>query len=401
MQVFKTFFKIAKKQIHGAVIYLVIFGALMFIMSQQASQEARTRFQTQSLNITVLDEDHSRASEALVSYLDGMHNLVELPDTQRETLFDNLYYNWISYVLIIPAGYEDRLFGADTEGLVESSKMGNSARGYFIDEQIDEYLSSVTVYLAGGYSPEEALQKVAEAFAKEQAPEVVNFETFPEDPVDSMMIYFFQYFPYIFLSAMILGMAPILIVFYRQELSSRMQCSALSSRSVSFQLMLGCIVYTLALWTLFLLAALAIYGPSDLFSGKGLLLIGNSLAFLPVGAAITLLLGAAISSSVRKNPDNVLNMAANVIGIGMSFLCGIFVPQYLLGDKVLAAAHFLPAYWYVRNSNMIGGFSDEVMNYAAYRTCIGMQLLFFIALSAVYLALSKQRKFRRRLIINR
>lgn len=392
MQVFKTFFKIAKKQVRGAVIYLVIFAALMFTMSFQASEEAETRFQKEALNITVIDEDRSEASAALVSYLEGVHHLVELPDNQKETLFDNLYYNWISYVLVIPAGYEERLSGLDTEELVKNSKMADSARGYFVDGQIDEYLSSVTLYLSGGYTLEEALEKTEEAFAKEEAVEVLDFETASEKPVNSMMIYFFQYFPYIFLSVMISGMGPVLFVFYKKELSSRIQCSAFSSRSVNFQLALGCIVYTLTFWILFMLGALVIYGPSDLFSEKGLLLIGNSLAFLPVGVAITLLLGTVISAGVRKSPVSVLNMAANVIGLGMSFLCGIFVPQYLLGDKVLAAAHFLPAYWYVRNSNMIGGLSDEVMSFATYRTCIGMQLLFFAALSAVYLAASRQRR---------
>lgn len=392
MQVFKTFFKIAKKQVRGAVIYLVIFAALMFTMSFQASEEAETRFQKEALNITVIDEDRSEASAALVSYLEGVHHLVELPDNQKETLFDNLYYNWISYVLVIPAGYEERLSGLDTEELVKSSKMADSARGYFVDGQIDEYLSSVTLYLSGGYTLEEALEKTEEAFAKEEAVEVLDFEAATEKPVNSMMIYFFQYFPYIFLSVMISGMGPVLFVFYKKELSSRIQCSAFSSRSVNFQLALGCIVYTLTFWILFMLGALVIYGPSDLFSEKGLLLIGNSLAFLPVGVAITLLLGTVISAGVRKSPVSVLNMAANVIGLGMSFLCGIFVPQYLLGDKVLAAAHFLPAYWYVRNSNMIGGLSDEVMSFATYRTCIGMQLLFFAALAAVYLAASRQRR---------
>lgn len=392
MQVFKTFFKIAKKQVRGAVIYLVIFAALMFTMSFQASEEAETRFQKEALNITVIDEDRSEASKALVSYLEGVHHLVELPDNQKETLFDNLYYNWISYVLVIPAGYEERLSGLDTEELVKSSKMADSARGYFVDGQIDEYLSSVTLYLSGGYTLEEALEKTEEAFAKEEAVEVLDFEAATEKPVNSMMIYFFQYFPYIFLSVMISGMGPVLFVFYKKELSSRIQCSAFSSRSVNFQLALGCIVYTLTFWILFMLGALVIYGPSDLFSEKGLLLIGNSLAFLPVGVAITLLLGTVISAGVRKSPVSVLNMAANVIGLGMSFLCGVFVPQYLLGDKVLAAAHFLPAYWYVRNSNMIGGLSDEVMSFATYRTCIGMQLLFFAALVTVYLAASRQRR---------
>lgn len=394
MQVFKTFFRIAKKQIYGAMIYVVIFIAIMFVMSSQTSREAETRFQARALDITVIDEDHTEASRALVSYLGSIHNLVELPDRERETLFDNLYYQWISYVLVIPAGYEERLSGADTEGLVSGGKLADSARGYFVEQQIDEYLSGITLYLSGGYTLEEALGKMGDAMEQEATVETVSFGSGAENSVNTMMVYFFQYFPYIFLSMMILGMCPILLVFHRSELQSRMQCSAFCGHLVNLQLTMGCVLYTVLLWAIFLLAALLIYGPSDLFSGKGLLLLGNSAAFLPVGVAITLLLGTAISARVKKNPSNVLNMAANVIGLGMSFLCGIFVPQYLLGDTVLTIAHFLPAYWYVRNSNMIGGFSEEAMNYGIYRTCIGMQLLFFAAFFAVYLAASRQRKMR-------
>lgn len=394
MQVFKTYFRIAKKQIYGAMIYVVIFIAIMFVMSSQTSGEAMTRFQVTSLDITVLDEDKSEASRALVSYLEGLHNLVELPDRERETLFDNLYYQRISYVLVIPAGYGEKLSAGDTDHLVSGSKLADSARGYFVEQQIDEYLDSVTLYLSGGYTLKEALSKTVDAIEREETVEVVNFETEVEDSVSTMMVYFYQYFPYIFLSVLILGMCPILLVFHRVELRGRMQCSAFSGRAVNLQLSLGCALYTVLLWGIFLMAALVFYGPSELFSERGLLLLGNSAAFLPVGVAITLLLGTLISSRAKNNASNVLNMVANVVGLGMSFLCGIFVPQYLLGDAVLTAAHFLPAYWYVRNSNMIGGFSDEVMNYDTYWTCIGMQLLFCAALFAVYLAASRQRKMK-------
>lgn len=392
MQVFKTYFRIAKKQLHGALIYIVIFAAIMFMMSSFSSEEASTRFQSSSLYITVIDEDQTEASEALISYLESIHNIVELPDDTQETLFDSLYYGKISYVLTIPSGYSGRLSDLNTEELITGSKLNNSARGYFIDQQISEYLNNVTLYLSGGYTLTEALTKTAAAFEGEPEVDLIDFDTKTETAVNSMMVYFFQFFPYIFLSVLILGMCPILIVFHQKELRCRIQCSSLSQRSKNLQLTMGCIVYTFLLWLLFMLAALVFYGPSDLLSHQGLLLIGNSAAFLPVGVAITLLLGTLISSNNKNNTTNVLNMVANVIGLGMSFLCGIFVPQYLLGDAVLAIAHFLPAYWYVRNSNMIGGFSGEAMSYSTYWTGIGIQLLFFAALFAIYLVAARQKK---------
>lgn len=392
MQVFKTFFHIAKKQLPGACIYIGIFAAIMFLMSMFSSDEASTQFESSSLDITVIDEDHSEASQALVDHLDNYHNIIELSDYEKETLFDNLYYTRISYVLTIPEGYSERLTELDTEELVISNKLNNSARGYFLDQQVDEYLNTVTMYLSGGYELREALDQTTASFAEQGAPELIDFEGNGEEEVNPTMAYFFQYIPYIFLSVLILGMCPILIIFHEKDLQNRIRCSALSPHSMNLQLTLGCILYTLAMWLVFILGAVIFYGPSDVFSQQGLLLIGNSAAFLPVGVAITLLLGTFITSSSKNNTANVLNMMANVIGLGMSFICGIFVPQYLLSDGVLAIAHFLPAYWYVRNSNMISGFSEEAMDYSTYWLCIGMQLVFFSALFAIYLVASKQRK---------
>lgn len=394
MQVFKTFFRIAKKQLPSAGIYIVIFAAIMFLMSMVSSNDTSTQFESSSLDITVIDEDHSEASQALIEHLDNYHNIIDLPDYKQETLFDNLYYTRIAYVLTIPQGYSQRLTDLDTTDLVSSSKLNNSARGYFLDQQIDEYLNTVTMYLSGGYDLQEALDKTAASFGEQGEPELIDFEGDAEEEVNPVMAYFFQYIPYIFLSVMILGMCPILITFHTKDLQNRIRCSSLSQHSLNLQLTLGCILYTLGLWLVFILVAIFFYGPSDVFSQQGLLLLGNSAAFLPVSVAITLLLGTFITAGSKSSAANVLNMVANVIGLGMSFLCGIFVPQFLLGDAVLAVAHFLPAYWYVRNSNMISGFSEEVMDYPTYWLCIGMQLLFFAALFAVYLVASKQRKHR-------
>ena len=50
-----------------------------------------------------------------------------------------------------------------------------------------------------------------------------------------------------------------------------------------------------------------------------------------------------------------MNLVTQIVGLGSSFLCGVFVPQSMLGSGVLAAAKFLPAYWYVKAVEMLGG----------------------------------------------
>lgn len=86
----------------------------------------------------------------------------------------------------------------------------------------------------------------------------------------------------------------------------------------------------------------------------------NSFVFLLFVIATALLI-----SCFTPN-DNTVNILANIISLGMAFLCGVFVPQSVLPDSVLGAAKFLPAYWYVRVNNMLGGFGKEVFDMEFY-----------------------------------
>ena len=112
----------------------------------------------------------------------------------------------------------------------------------------------------------------------------------------------------------------------------------------------------------------------------------NSFVFLLFVIATALLI-----SCFTPN-DNTVNILANIISLGMAFLCGVFVPQSVLPDSVLGAAKFLPAYWYVRVNNMLGGFGKEVFDMEFYWLCIGIQLMFTVAIFAVTMVFSKQRR---------
>ena len=63
-----------------------------------------------------------------------------------------------------------------------------------------------------------------------------------------------------------------------------------------------------------------------------------------VYACVALSLAFLVSKLTQS--EQILSMCANVISLGMAFLCRIFVPREFLSDTVMAIAHFLPAYWY-------------------------------------------------------
>ena len=95
--------------------------------------------------------------------------------------------------------------------------------------------------------------------------------------------------------------------------------------------------------------------------------------------------------SVLIEEKRAINIATNIIGLGMSFLCGVFVPQELLSEKVLDVSRFLPAYWYVRTNDMLAGISGEIFSTSSYLTYIGIQLLFAAFLFISYILISRIR----------
>lgn len=384
MQVYKTFLKIAKAKLPSSIVYLCVFLVLTIIMSATAAEDTASKFEVSSVDICMIDKDQSTASQALCDYLTKYHTPVTLDSYDSETLQDNLYYQRISYVLMVPEGFEEELL-AGQEPKVQTSKRADSASGYFVDQQIESYLRALSLYVTGGSSITDAVKQADDAF--QSAPEITSLQFDKKSgDTDKGMYYFFQYLPYVLVMMLLEGLSPVLIAFRQKDLAARINCSALHTHAKNMQIGLGCITYSLGNWLLFAIISVILYQPSQIFSRNGLLCLLNSLVFTLIATALTLLV-----SSFSMN-DNALNMVANVIGLGMSFLCGIFVPQWYLGDAVISASRFLPAYWYVRINNMLSGFSDEVLSMDTYRMCIGVEVLFLAAIFAVYLAINRQRE---------
>jgi ABC-2 type transport system permease protein len=84
-----------------------------------------------------------------------------------------------------------------------------------------------------------------------------------------------------------------------------------------------------------------------MFTANGIMLIINSFIHLIMLTSLAFFIGNAI-----KNKD-VVNGVTNVVGLGTSFLCGVFVPLSFLPDSVVKIAHIIPTYYYVESNEMI------------------------------------------------
>ncbi|MBP5268944.1 MAG: ABC transporter permease, partial [Ruminococcus sp.] len=82
-----------------------------------------------------------------------------------------------------------------------------------------------------------------------------------------------------------------------------------------------------------------------------------------------------------------VNLASNVISLVMSFRCGVFVPQTMLGDTVISIGKFLPAFWYIKVSDMLTG--AQIFNASKAAQYLLIEAGFAVALGIIATLLYK------------
>lgn len=383
MQVYKTFFKIIHKNKVSLIIYFVLFLTLTMLLSSSGKENSTLTFSQNKLTIAVIDRDNTELSKGLSDYLGTIHKLVDIED-DKTAMQDNLYYRNVTYILIIPEGFEQNILDGTMEDIVENVKVPNSYNGTFVDQQVNQYLKVLNTYLQSGSSPTEALSLTSKIGSENTTVTFLNHDT---KTVKKSIFYYFQYLPYIFICVMLDGLGPILLVYNKKELSDRMEASSLSLKAKNFQIILGCITFLLVTWLLFMLPASIIYSES-FFSEIGFYLITNSLIFAIVCIGITLIASLLVKTS------NVLNMVGNTVGLGMSFLCGIFVPREIMDPNVINISKLLPGYWYIDVENVLYDFTGSQEQLTRIFLCYGVQILFALALISMALLITKLKRTR-------
>lgn len=377
MQVFKLFFKIAKTKWLATLIFLGIF--LLILNFTDVGGGAQS-FSTSKMSLTVYDHDNTDASKRLYEHLKKNNEIVEIED-DKDKIIDALYITSTNYVIDIKEGYAERLAKGETDGLFTTRYLHDSYTNKLADSTLDDYVGTVKAYLAGGMELDKALDAAEEALDIKTD---VTMETFSDDSPAAKSASFFNYMPYALLSIIVSVLCPVLIAMNKKEVGFRTKCSSIKTSSVSVQTIAASGIFVVIIWLI--LMAFGIGKNGGMFSGNMWYAVLNTVSFTLVCVAIALLF-AELGIG-----DNVLAFVTQVLGLGMAFLCGMFVPQEMLSSSVLAAARFLPAYWYVKANDMICGLGTDKFKLSTVMMCIGIQLLFAAAIFAVSLIVKRQKK---------
>ena len=151
MTVFKGYMKILKKNIGLVIMYLIIFFSVALALQAAAGKEGSDSYQSKSVEIGTVDEDGGTLAQGLEDYLGKIHHITML-ENDREVLQENLFYRNVEYIVQIPENFVQSCI-LDSERL-KVTKVPGSYTSYYVDQQINSYLSMARTYLAAGLSQE-------------------------------------------------------------------------------------------------------------------------------------------------------------------------------------------------------------------------------------------------------
>ena len=365
--------QILKKKMPVAMIYVVLFMVLCLAFAAKGSEE--TTFEESKVSIVITDNDNTAESKALTEYIGKRCRVVE-PKMPKN---DALYFNHISFSLTINEGYAKKLAAGDTDDLFTEEYVHENYGAAYMENFLGEYVGCVRAAVAAGDDMSAAVKSAEEAMDIDTEVKMVSSDSGKMNGFESGSG-FFRYLPFILISVMMYTLSAVMVAINKKEVRFRTNCSSISPTSYGGQLLAGSVTFVMAAWVLFMVLGAFVCGG---FDGKGWVQVLNSGIFAVISALV------AVIVSMLINAEQTINIVSNVVGLAMSFMCGVFVPQSMLSDGVLAVGRFMPMYWYTKANDMLTG--AAMYSAGKVTECIAVEAGFCAALAAVALLIFKLR----------
>ena len=336
MTTFKTYLRIVQKNIWIIIMYTVML--VLFSAVNSSTGRGQMDFAATKPSTAVYDYDGSNLSNALADYVKEHTETKEIPK-DGDTLFDALYYSDVDYVIYIEKGFGEKIAkGEDSEIEVKS----NNSYGSYLSETI----VSRFVKVAKSFAPMSETEIASKTSALLKNETKVELNTKLDTSGLSTAEFYYNFMNYSILAGLVFAISYATIGFRRRMVKKRLNVSSTSYRKINRDLMICNSILAIAMLTIYTILGLFVIGPSVIFSTNGLLMVLNSIILTIFAVSFAFLL----TNLVEKN--NALLAIINIVSIGSSFICGVFVPMEWVPDFVVSLAHFLPSFYYIDNNRI-------------------------------------------------
>lgn len=378
MTVFKTFLRVlnqCKLPVIMYTVFLIAFGGF-----QMQTSESGTEFTASRPDIFIINADeNNKVTDNLIQYMEENCNRIELK-AEADAINDALFYRDVNYILSIPEHYgEDFLNGKNPQ--IEVRGTGDYQASY-AQMLLSGYLRTANLYAEYMTDEEKLIAAVNETLAEQTEIEVTSKLN---DGRISRAAFYYNFASYSMLAGCVYVICLVLSSFRDEKIRRRTAISSMRIDRYNLILLASNGLFAVALWLVYVLLSVVLIG-DIVFSARGCVYILNSFVFMICALTIAFLIGNLVSNK------NAVNGIVNVVALGSSFLCGAFVPAEWLPKSVLAAAHVLPSYWYIRTNDALKEL--ETLNAETLKPLLGNMgvILLFSLFFVVAANLASRRK---------
>lgn len=339
MTVFKAFLKILRKNLAMIIVYtmiLVIFGGL-----STQSQSETLSFTAVKPDILIVNKDEEKGiTKGFIEYIKDNSNTPKIEDNE-EARNDALFYNDTDYIIYIPEGFNEDFMSGKIDTL--EVKKANNFNASFTDMLINRYFKMASIYRNKITDQNELVNTIKNSLENDTNIEITSQL---DTTALSQAAFFFNFESYSIMVCLIFIISLILSIFNSEKIRKRNAISSTSYKKSNRILLLCNLLYAFVVWLIYFILAFIIVG-DVLWTSNGLMLILNSFIHLLAITSLAFMIGNLVTNR------DAINGVVNVVGIGSSFLCGVFVPLSYLPNSVISMAKCLPTYYYVKSNEII------------------------------------------------
>lgn len=340
MTVFKTYWKIVKKNIGIIILYtvmLLVFGTMNLKANKNSFE-----FISSKPDIIIVNNSSGIITNNLISYLKTNANVKNI--TNENDIDDAVFFRDANYVIYIPKEFENKIENGKEFNI--DIKTNNSYDSYIASELLNRYLDVFSKYMNLYNDKILAIQKLDNTLNK-KADVVIESKT----NLNSKTSLFYNFSSYSIMAIVIYIICLVLSSFNDEKISKRTNVSGMSYKTFNNYLYISSFTFTFIIFIVYLILSFLIL-KSSILNINGILYGLNMFIFFIVSFTIAILISNLVKSK------GAISGVVNVISLGSAFLCGAFIPVKYMPSFALKIAHIFPTFYFIDNNEYIASLQN-------------------------------------------
>ena len=340
MTIFKTYWKIVKKNIGIIILYtvmLLVFGTMNLKANKNSFE-----FISLKPDIIIVNNSSGIITDNLISYLKTNANVKNITD--ENDIDDAVFFRDANYVIYIPKEFENKIENGKEFNI--DIKTNNSYDSYIASELLNRYLDVFSKYMNLYNDKILAIQKLDNTLNK-KADVVIENKT----NLNSKTSLFYNFSSYSIMAIVIYIICLVLSSFNDEKISKRTNVSGMSYKTFNNYLYISSFTFTFIIFIVYLILSFLIL-KSSILNINGILYSLNMFIFFIVSFTMSILI-----SNLVKSKGGISGVV-NVISLGSAFLCGAFIPVKYMPSFALKIAHIFPTFYFIDNNEYIASIQN-------------------------------------------